>query len=310
MSTTLTQIRTQCYNILREDEDSSAYPYTLVDSLINSAQQRICSWLVVNTFTGQSITKGSLSFLESRKFYDNIASVSLSEDTTIWATTLTVTATTNYPSTGSLWINGNVVAYTGVTSTTFTGVSGVLYPFTSGSSVYPAFTLPTDYMSTIDVAYNNSISIPYKPSKQIYRDMVEMSKGLYTDYYNDSATNSNNTFLNYQPPFYTIWDGTYFLPFWIDNSNNFFTLHYEKVPTTMTATSDTATISNDIYAKNTIAYLATGEVLFNRWEEGRASQLLTFAYGQIQEMYRFYNNQASESLDGQEVLAWKPYLNF
>lgn len=309
MSVTLTQLRTQVYNILREDEDTSAYPYTLVDSLINSAQQRICSGLVVNTFTGVSISKGSLSFLEERKFYNNIASVSLSADTAIWASTITVTATTNYPTSGNLWINGNVIAYTGLTSTTFTGVSGILYPFTSGSSVYPAFTLPTDYMSTIDVAYNNSISIPYKPSKQIYRDMIPMSKWLYTDYYNDTASNSNNTFLNYQPPFYTIWDGQYFIPFWIDNSDNFFTLHYEKLPETLVNWTDEATIPNDVYAKNTIAYLATGEVLFNRGEEWRASQLLTFAYGMIQEMYRFYNNQASESLDGQQVLADKPYIN-
>jgi len=105
MSVTLTQLRTQVYDILREEADSSAYPYTLVDSLINSAQQRICSGLIVNTFTGQTITKGSLSFLEDRKFYANIESTSLSATTTIGATTLTVTATTNFPTAGSLWIN-------------------------------------------------------------------------------------------------------------------------------------------------------------------------------------------------------------
>jgi hypothetical protein len=43
MSKTLSDLRGKCYNILREEEDSSAYPYSLVDDLVNTAQQKICS---------------------------------------------------------------------------------------------------------------------------------------------------------------------------------------------------------------------------------------------------------------------------
>jgi hypothetical protein len=55
-------------------------------------------------------------------------------------------------------------------------VTGLSYLHESGTAVYPAFAMPTDYMSTIEVSYNNSIPIPYKASKQIYRDSVPMSK--------------------------------------------------------------------------------------------------------------------------------------
>ena len=307
MSTSLSTLRTQVYDILREKEDSSSYPYTLVDSLINSAQLRICSGLIRNTFNNTAITKGALPFLEQREFYQNILSTSLTADATVWGTTLTVAETTDYPTSGYLWIQGDIVTYTGLTSTSFTGVTGIDYAHLSWTRVYPAFLLPTDYMSTIEVNYNNSLPIPYKASKQIYRDLIPIAKGYYNNISNQTATSITTPF-NWQPPFYTLWDWAYFLPFWIDNSSGFFCLHYETKPTALSSGTDLATIPDD-YAKNTIAYLATGEVLFNRWEESRASQLLTFAYGQIAEMYAFYNNLGSESMDWQQVSTEKQYLN-
>ena len=37
MAITLADLRTKCYNILREEENNSAYPYALVDDLINES---------------------------------------------------------------------------------------------------------------------------------------------------------------------------------------------------------------------------------------------------------------------------------
>jgi len=44
----------------------------------------------------------------------------------------------------------------------------------------------------------------------------------------------------------------------------------------MTESSDTATIP-DAYSKSTIPYLAIGEMLYQRGEEGRAAEILNFA---------------------------------
>ena len=75
MATTLATLRTQVYDVLRElEEDTTAYPLSLVDSMINSAQLRICSGKIVNSFTKEVILKGALPFLEKRKFYQNIQS--------------------------------------------------------------------------------------------------------------------------------------------------------------------------------------------------------------------------------------------
>jgi len=43
MSTTLSTIRKLAYDLLREEEDSSAYPYTLMNQVINSAELAICT---------------------------------------------------------------------------------------------------------------------------------------------------------------------------------------------------------------------------------------------------------------------------
>lgn len=58
-------------------------------------------------------------------------------------------------------MNGNIIAYTGKTSTTtLTGVTGVLFAFTSGAQISPAFVLPTDFSNIINVTYNNKFKLP------------------------------------------------------------------------------------------------------------------------------------------------------
>ena len=68
MAITLADLRTKCYNILREEENNSAYPYALVDDLINDAVWAICSWLYVNPLTKEEIHKGQLPFLNKEVF--------------------------------------------------------------------------------------------------------------------------------------------------------------------------------------------------------------------------------------------------
>ena len=306
MSTTLASLRTLTYALLREEENSSAYSYTLVDAMINSAQQRLCSWTIVNAFTREEITKWNLPFLEARVFYANIKGTGLNTDCIIgW--TVVVADTTGYPTTGSLWIEWEVVKYTWTDPTQFTWVTWITYAHKSGTKVYPIFALPADYMSTEDVAYNNAISVPYKATKQIYRDRIGRSKQYLGSQYQVTTTNTTTPF-PYQPPFYTIWDWIYFAPFWIDNSTGFFTMHYMKKPTILTTPASICVIPDDEYA-TVLAYLAGGEVMFNRGEWDAASTLLTFAYGQVKEMYAYFNNKSSENLDGQYVIADKGLIN-
>jgi hypothetical protein len=109
--TTLQELRDISYAVLREEEDVTAYPLVLLDMMLNSAQNRICNGTVVNPLNQQVIRKGKLDFLDTSAFYSNVAMTSLSVDATIGDTTLSAD-TTDYPSTGALYINGNIVTYT------------------------------------------------------------------------------------------------------------------------------------------------------------------------------------------------------
>ena len=109
---TLQDLRDIGYAILREEEDTTAYPLVLMDMLINSAQNRICNGTVVNPMNGQAVRKGQLPFLGTSAMYSNVTQTTLSAAATVGATTLSITDTTNFATAGSLYINGNVITYT------------------------------------------------------------------------------------------------------------------------------------------------------------------------------------------------------
>lgn len=305
MSVTLSNLRTLGYNLLREEENSSAYPYTLIDSMLNSAQQSICAGKVVNPLNWREVRKGKLPFLNSNSYFTNVASTTLSTTTSIWATTLTVADTSNYASSGALFINWNIVTYTGKTSTTFTGCSWVWFAFIAWTYVSQLFSLPADFSSPIEVRYDYKVKLPQKQYDDVFEDL-NSHKG--TTYW---MIQVNSVYTNpYQvPPFYTIIDGKYLAIFNLEEDDKLIHLRYEKKPSVLSITSDVATIDDDIYAKSTIPYLAIGEMLFNRWEEQRGAELLSFWLGKLKEMYFFYNNKTYESISWVQVKTHKWWLN-
>lgn len=297
MSVTLQDLRNQFYWILREEENTSSYPLVLVDQLLNSAQQRICAWEVKNPLTGDSVRKWVLPFLNSTQFYSNIPVVYLSADTTVWATELSVTSTSNFDSSWNIYIAGNIITYTGKTSTTFTGCTGVDFAFKSGVEVSALYTLPSDYYSPINLIYNNKVQLPAK----LYDDIFEELNAYKWTQYRRSRANSAYWWAYTNDGFYSVLDWTYILVYNMNDSGAILKLRYEKAPTEMTASTDTATIDNDIYAKSTIPYLAVWEMLFNRNEEQRAWEILNFSIWQIKEMYAYYNKKTFENI------SWKQY---
>jgi len=298
MSTTLSTLRTQLYDLLREEENSSAYPYTMVNQMINSTELKICTWQIVNPLNQQVIKKGRLPFLDTDKFYTNVQSTTLASDCTIWDTTLTVSDTSNFPSTGTLFINWEIVAYTWTTSTTFTISTWVTFAHQSWVNVAYLYTLPTDFSTPIQSIYNYSFKIEAKQYDDIFEDLNSYKDNTYIQ---DQRTYPNLANTN---PFYTIINWTYYAPFNLNNNGDMIHLRYEKLPTVMSDASDTCTIDNDIYALWTIPYLAASEVLYNRWEESRAAELLNFWLWQLKSMYTFYNNKWYEKVSWVQYKIW------
>jgi hypothetical protein len=54
---TLQDLRDIFYAILREEEDTSAYPLVMVDMLLNTSQKKICTGRVVNPLTKEEVGK-------------------------------------------------------------------------------------------------------------------------------------------------------------------------------------------------------------------------------------------------------------
>jgi len=79
---TLQTTRDLYYSILKEQQDSSAYPLVLADSLINTAQRNICSGNIVDLTNTRrdEIQKGPLPFLYADVYYESV------QDTFVWIT--------------------------------------------------------------------------------------------------------------------------------------------------------------------------------------------------------------------------------
>lgn len=305
MATTLSDLRTLCYAILREEENSSSYSYTLVDQLINSAQQRICSGIVVNPLTKEEVKKWQLPFLNTDAYYSSVKSTALDTATTVWATSLSVNDASEFDSSWYLYIGGNLITYTGTTATTFTGVTGVLFAFTAGENVTQAYALPSDYMNSINVIYNNKAQLDFKP----YDDVFEYLNSIKGSFYGRNDSNSVYQSPYQIAPFYTIKDWAYIIIFNLDQADKMIKLRYEKVPTVMTLTTSTTAIDSDVYAKSVIPYLAVGETMYSRGEEARWAEVLNFWMGQLREMYSYYNKKTYEKPTGKAYRMWKWRLN-
>jgi len=292
---TLQNLTDRIYDILRESEsDTSAYPLDFLQDLVNSAQKRICSWTLMNPFTQTAVRKWRLPFLNTDKFYSNLAWTSSTAVAVVWATTLNA-STTDYPTSWSLYVDWNLLTYTGTSATQFTGIPAswdwsIKFAHISWTKVYAAFNLPSDFLSATQVIYNSR----YKLEAQLYDDIFENLNKVKGTNYNRWSQTIYNDFIRLNP-FYTIIDETYLVPFNLNNTGDKIHLRYLKKPTAMSATTDTATISDDEFALSTLPYIACGELLFNRWEEQRATQILNFGLNQTKELYSYYNNKSFEN---------------
>ena len=302
MATTLQNLRDTFYDILREEQDVSAYPLSLVDLLLNAAQQKICFWRVVNPLTKEEVRKWQLPFLQTDYFYTSVADITLADELETSDVIVTVASTTWWEDATRLYINGNIVSCTGYTATTFTGVTNVLFDHPTWSTVWYVYTLPTDFASSLNVIYNHRYKMECKQYDDIFED-INSNKWIYSK----RADIYGNTLK--WVPFYTIKDNQYLIIFNQSESNKSIRLRYEKQATTLSASTDTATITNDIYAQTTITYLAVGEMLYNRWEENRAAELLNFALWQVREMYSYYNDSSLEKISGTKYKMAKGKMN-
>lgn len=291
------------YDILREEEDVAAYPLSMMQALANSAQMRMCSGQLMNPLTGKGVKKWQLPFLFTDKFFSFVPDATLTQACTVWDTTLDLSLTTNFTTSWTLYIEGNIVTYTGKTSTQLTGCSGVQFAFTAWTNVSYIYALPTDYMSTINMIFNNSAKLPmirYDDIRESQNDRKGSTSG---------KLQFNRTQKLFAKPFYSIKDQKYLIIYNCWKQGDPILLRYDRHPSLMSSPSDLVTIENDTRARSTIPYIAVWEMLYNRWEEERAAQLLNFWMWQVKEMYTYYDNSMYESISWVQYRMSKSRLN-
>ena len=284
MSKNLSDLRGKCYDILREEENSSAYPYSLVDDLINTAQQRICSGLVVNPLNGMEVNKGQLPFLNREVFYESYGIRYVSGNVNVWDSEI-MCNTSGYPAEWYLYIGGNIIKYGGKLDDRFTRCEGIVRNIRGWEMISYVYEVPSDFMNPVNVIINDKVQIFNKDYDDVFeglRDFKWRDDYLYERYRGDGK------------PFYAIKDDSYLVIYNINVSGVSIRLRYERIVEPMVEPSDECAIKNDIYAMNVIPYLAVGEVMYNRGEEQRGAEIINFGMGQLREMYKFYNKMGIE----------------
>lgn len=296
---TLQNLRDIGYAILKENENTSAYPLVLMDSLLNGAQRTICAGTVNNILTGSIIEKWPLPFLYSSAFYTSTPTTFLDGDTTVWATTLDVSNASDYATSGKLYVWQNIISYSGKTWNTFTGVTGILFWFVWGTPVNQLYTLPDDFQSSVSLNYNGQYDLKAIDNRNLYKQINSIKQGgIYV--YDET--------LYPVSPFYTIIQGQYLLPFWVNTTGDYYHLNYEKKATILVNGTDEIIIPDEF--SDICAYYAIGDFLYNRGEEARGMELLRFAYSKISEMYSYYTKQNSENIYNTRITTGKDqYLN-
>ena len=297
MSKTLSDLRKKCYDILREEENNSAYPYSLIDDLLNTAQQKVGSWLVINPLNWMEVHKWQLPFLNKEVFYESYAIKYVAQDVEIWATEIFCT-TGEYPSEWHLYIGWDIIKYWWKLDDRFTKCENITRKIKWWEQISFVYEVPSDFMCPVNVIYNDTIQIYNKD----YDDVFEWLRDWKwrPDY-------RYPRFRGYWKPFYTIKDDLYLVVYNINTSGISLRLRYEKIPTPMIDANDVCMIPNDIYAMSVIPYLAVWETMYNRWEEQRWAEVINFWMGQLREMYQFYNRTGIERMTSKNyrMAKWK-----
>jgi len=300
---TLEDNRNMYYALLKEEANSSAYPYVLADALFNSAQQNICSWIVTDLRTQQleQLEKWPLPFLYTDKYYSTVQDIYLDADTTVWAVTLSAPDTTNFATAWYLFINEDIIQYTWNTWTWFTWVTWIWFAHKSWARVCQLFELPTDYATTNRIIYNNQMTLKSRDYRDIY---LELNNYKWYNYISNSNVIDRFDNLSW---FYTIIHWQYLLPLNCDNTGYMLHMIYEKKATALSSSTDLNTIPDE-YSQVTIPILAAAKTLYVRWEEARWLELWAMALWEIKSMYSYYANQNNESLHNQRVWTGKDMI--
>jgi hypothetical protein len=217
-----------------------------------------------------------MRFLRQELYFENVPKISLTTAVAMWDVVINVSDTTNFSSTWAIYINSDIITYTGKTPTTFTGCAGIDIAHDNGSEVYQLYDVPTD------------AGDPYK----MY--WINNGKEKEVEYVNYQYIQTRYKF------FSILFDPTdqkryIFLKWWdSDYSNNQFLLRYYQ--SWAEITDETVDIVlPDNYGKTVVAPIVAWELLYITEEQEKATSILNMGYTKLDEMYSYYADEIKKS---------------
>jgi len=302
---TLQDIRNIAYWIIKQPQNSSAYPLALFDSFANKAQNDICYGNVTNLQTQEQLAKVTLPFLNSTQFYSSSLKSTLTALSVVWATTLP--CNTEWLATSwFIYLKGDIISYSGVNANWLTWVpatwtGSISFAFEAGTPIVQLYALPADFGQPVSVNYNSNQKLKNIDQRDLVSE-VPTSPFLQRYFRNDFT--SDTQFSEY---YYTVINAQYLLFIIPSAEGKMLRFEYQKAPEQMVDAADLATIPDD-YILNTVPYLAIAEMMANRWEMNEALMLNNFAFVNTKNMYKFYQTQKWELQYNQRVRTSKDYL--
>lgn len=240
---------------------------------IESIIKRICQGKYIHPITQQIYRWGYLPFLDAQAFYTTVVPVSLTADVATTDVTISLDASglldATAPAPQYVYVNWDIIQYTGKTATTITWVTGIGTTHTSWDVVYQLYKLPT------------GISKPYS----LYR--VASTQNREEVAHQDFRKPA----INYR--YFTILrDGTQDLlnivGYWEDK----FMMVYVNDNTVM-ATGATECIIPDCL--DMVSSLAAWEILIDNEEYDDGKIKIDSWCALLSEMYSFHNKQTKQS---------------
>lgn len=259
-TTTLSQLRTQALEILADNADSAVFTPTVLNRLINQVQLEVAEmW--------------KWQFLRDKKLVRAPIYSRLTNDITTASTTVNIDDTTNFESTGRVRINHDMIAYTGLTSTSITGVTDIDVSHDEGETVFPCITMPSDYHQLLDVYVSRAIGST-RMQKMKYVNEFEFDQSPEPLRYCIISVASSD----YLVPIGQAQDDT-------------LVIHFQKKPLTLSSDSDVSSFPDE-YAY-VIARMVAGKakIYFDDDMGGMGSTIYNLAKDELLKMTKLYGQR-------------------
>lgn len=269
MSNTLEEILESAYFKMGEKTTSTVFERTgnmLQEA--NRIQRAICQGRYENIITWETYEAWNLIFMQDKKHYQIVPSVGLGADCAAAATSLTVD-TTNYATSGKILIDDDIIAYTGTTATSMTGVSWVDIRHFANDRVRQLYALPDNFYKVIDLYYND------EPME--YHEWNDTP--LFADTFYEIIEDSQSG--------YSWMNSAYLNVVGLEGSTDNVLLRYLRDTSNMEDDADYCELPGDFGVK-VISNLLAGQMLYDTEEPEKGIKYLTAGYAALKKLYKDY----------------------